>query len=152
MLVPAALVGLLSTLAELRGRARVLAVPPRTCSPCPQPINSPIYPPCRCLQSEYSRLVYECIAQDCSGSWDIWLEEPAVLKPQKLWTGKQARAGATGHPLGGAGQGALLWGGSTACTQGWPGVVPLLVHHRRSPRSPSLPMTLPGPATLFCRC
>jgi hypothetical protein len=40
-------------------------------------------------QSEYSRLIYECIAQDCSGSWEIWMEEPTVLKPQKLWTGKQ---------------------------------------------------------------
>ena len=42
-------------------------------------------------QAEYSRLVYECVAQDCSGSWDIWMEQPAVLKPQKLWTGKQVR-------------------------------------------------------------
>ncbi|PSC74762.1 beta and beta-prime subunits of DNA dependent RNA-polymerase [Micractinium conductrix] len=40
-------------------------------------------------QAEYSRLIYECVAQDCSGAWDIWMDQPAVLKPQKLWTGKQ---------------------------------------------------------------
>ncbi|EFN50512.1 hypothetical protein CHLNCDRAFT_55800, partial [Chlorella variabilis] len=40
-------------------------------------------------QAEYSRLVYECVAQDCSGSWEVWMEEPALLKPRKLWTGKQ---------------------------------------------------------------
>lgn len=42
--------------------------------------------------SEYSRLIYECVAQDCSGSWEVWMEPPALLKPQKLWTGKQVCA------------------------------------------------------------
>ncbi|KAL4436828.1 hypothetical protein ABPG75_003967 [Micractinium tetrahymenae] len=40
-------------------------------------------------QAEYSKLIYECVAQDCSGSWEVWMEEPTILKPQKLWTGKQ---------------------------------------------------------------
>ena len=44
-------------------------------------------------QSEYCQLIYECVAQDCSGSWEVWLDEPAVLKPQKLWTGKQVGVG-----------------------------------------------------------
>lgn len=40
-------------------------------------------------QSEYCQLIYEAIAQDCNGAWDIWMEPPAILKPCKLWTGKQ---------------------------------------------------------------
>ena len=42
-------------------------------------------------QGQYCQLLYECVALDCSGSWDIWMDEPAVLKPRPLWTGKQAR-------------------------------------------------------------
>jgi DNA-directed RNA polymerase I subunit RPA1 len=38
---------------------------------------------------EYCQLVYECVAMDCSGGWEVWLEPPAILKPQPLWTGKQ---------------------------------------------------------------
>lgn len=40
-------------------------------------------------KAEYSQLVYECIASDCSGAWDIWMDEPTVAKPKQLWTGKQ---------------------------------------------------------------
>ena len=40
-------------------------------------------------RTEYCQLVYECVALDCSGGWDIWLEPPAVIKPVPLWTGKQ---------------------------------------------------------------
>lgn len=40
-------------------------------------------------QHEYCQLIYECIAPDCSGSWDIWMEPPTILAPQRLWTGKQ---------------------------------------------------------------
>lgn len=40
-------------------------------------------------RGEYCQLVYECIAPDCSGGWDVWLEPPAVIKPRPLWTGKQ---------------------------------------------------------------
>lgn len=40
-------------------------------------------------KEQYCQLVYECIAPDCSGAWDIWMEPPAVLKPMALWTGKQ---------------------------------------------------------------
>ena len=40
-------------------------------------------------QSEYSQLIYECVALDCNGAWDIWMEPPAIMKPCKLWTGKQ---------------------------------------------------------------
>ena len=25
----------------------------------------------------------------CSGAWDVWMAPPALLKPCKLWTGKQ---------------------------------------------------------------
>ena len=38
---------------------------------------------------EYTQLIYECIALDCSGGWDIWLEPPAIVKPRPMWTGKQ---------------------------------------------------------------
>jgi len=38
---------------------------------------------------EYCQLVYECVAMDCSGGWEVWLEPPAILKPQPMWTGKQ---------------------------------------------------------------
>ena len=37
--------------------------------------------------------------QDCSGAWDIWMDQPAVLKPQKLWTGKQVRVEEGAGPL-----------------------------------------------------
>jgi DNA-directed RNA polymerase I subunit RPA1 len=40
-------------------------------------------------QAEYCQLIYEAIAQDCNGAWDIWMEPPAIVKPCKLWTGKQ---------------------------------------------------------------
>jgi len=40
-------------------------------------------------RAEYSQLIYECIASDCSGAWDIWMDEPAISKPKQLWTGKQ---------------------------------------------------------------
>ena len=40
-------------------------------------------------RSEYCQLIYEAIAQDCNGAWDIWMEPPTILKPYKLWTGKQ---------------------------------------------------------------
>ncbi|KAL4526208.1 hypothetical protein Ndes2437B_g07463 [Nannochloris sp. 'desiccata'] len=38
---------------------------------------------------EYCQLVYECVAMDCSGGWEVWLEPPAILKPRPMWTGKQ---------------------------------------------------------------
>lgn len=41
-------------------------------------------------QAQYSQLLYECIAPDCSGAWEVWMDAPAVLKPRRLWTGKQA--------------------------------------------------------------
>lgn len=44
---------------------------------------------CFLTQGEYCQMVYECIAPDCSGAWNIWMEPPAVLKPRPLWTGKQ---------------------------------------------------------------
>lgn len=40
-------------------------------------------------KSEYCQLIYECVAPDCSGAWEVWMEGPAVLKPTPLWTGKQ---------------------------------------------------------------
>lgn len=40
-------------------------------------------------RSEYCQLIYEAIAQDCNGGWDIWMEPPTIVKPYKLWTGKQ---------------------------------------------------------------
>lgn len=40
-------------------------------------------------RSEYCQLIYEAIAQDCNGGWDIWMEPPTLWKPYKLWTGKQ---------------------------------------------------------------
>ena len=40
-------------------------------------------------QAEYCQLIYEAIAQDCNGGWDIWMDKPSIVKPKKLWTGKQ---------------------------------------------------------------
>jgi DNA-directed RNA polymerase I subunit RPA1 len=40
-------------------------------------------------RSEYCQLIYDAIAQDCNGAWDIWMEPPAIIKPTKRWTGKQ---------------------------------------------------------------
>ena len=40
-------------------------------------------------QQQYSQLIYECVAPDCSGAWDIWMEPPTILAPRQLWTGKQ---------------------------------------------------------------
>jgi DNA-directed RNA polymerase I subunit RPA1 len=40
-------------------------------------------------KSEYCQLIYDAIAQDCNGGWDIWMEPPTIMKPTKLWTGKQ---------------------------------------------------------------
>ena len=40
-------------------------------------------------QAESCQLIYEAIAQDCNGGWDIWMDKPSIVKPKKLWTGKQ---------------------------------------------------------------
>ena len=40
-------------------------------------------------KAEYSQLIYECIAPDCSGAWEVWMEPPAIMAPRQLWTGKQ---------------------------------------------------------------
>jgi DNA-directed RNA polymerase I subunit RPA1 len=41
-------------------------------------------------QAEYAQLVYEAVATDCAGGWEVWAEPPALLAPRALWTGKQA--------------------------------------------------------------
>ena len=40
-------------------------------------------------RQEYCQLIYDAIAQDCNGAWDIWMEPPTIIKPSRLWTGKQ---------------------------------------------------------------
>ena len=40
-------------------------------------------------RQEYCQLIYDAIAQDCNGAWDIWMEPPTIIKPARLWTGKQ---------------------------------------------------------------
>ncbi|KFM27291.1 DNA-directed RNA polymerase I subunit rpa1 [Auxenochlorella protothecoides] len=39
--------------------------------------------------AQYHQLVYEAVCTDCSGAWEVWLDEPALVKPVRRWTGKQ---------------------------------------------------------------
>jgi DNA-directed RNA polymerase I subunit RPA1 len=52
---------------------------------------------CFLTQAQFCQLVYECVAPDCSGAWDVWLPPPAVLRPARLWTGKQVFTAALMH-------------------------------------------------------